>query len=106
MNADVKALWVAALRSGDYTQGYSRLADGHKRCCLGVLCDLAKAEGVIRSYTANMVGLPGIVRNWAGLPETFGAFVVINGKRDPLTDQNDGNRCTFAQIADAIETQL
>jgi hypothetical protein len=41
MNAELKAKWIAALRSGDYKQGRSRLAtvDGGY-CCLGVLCEV------------------------------------------------------------------
>lgn len=43
MKADVKAQWVAALRSGTYQQGQAQLrrkiADGsYQYCCLGVLC--------------------------------------------------------------------
>lgn len=44
MNPEVKAAWVAALRSGKYQQGQRRLCveDGGERrfCCLGVLEDL------------------------------------------------------------------
>lgn len=47
MNAEVKKLWVEALRSGKYKQGKgslrrvpSRSNDVDKFCCLGVLCDL------------------------------------------------------------------
>jgi hypothetical protein len=50
MNPEIKERWLAALRSGDYIQGKSRLTtiffesqtDTHNRverdCCLGVLC--------------------------------------------------------------------
>lgn len=35
--------WIAALRSGDYVQGKSRLkSQTDKYCCLGVLCEVAK----------------------------------------------------------------
>ena len=44
MNAEVKAKWVEALRSGRFTQGTGKLAlveDGiTKHCCLGVLCEV------------------------------------------------------------------
>lgn len=48
MNPYVKALWVDALRSGDYDQGQGLLreVDGGY-CCLGVLCDLAVKNGII-----------------------------------------------------------
>lgn len=39
MNPDLKARWLAALRSGDYKQGPYRLeTDDGRFCCLGVLC--------------------------------------------------------------------
>ena len=40
MKQKIKALWVAALRSGDYEQGIGQLRNENKFCCLGVLCDL------------------------------------------------------------------
>lgn len=52
MNPGVKALWVAALQSGSFTQVTGTLCkvnsdDGSKaHCCLGVLTDLAVAAGV------------------------------------------------------------
>lgn len=50
---EVKVAWLAALRSGDYRQGTSKLTyfvgDGKDRqmynCCLGVLCEIAVAAG-------------------------------------------------------------
>jgi len=51
MNPEIKALWVDALRSGEYQQGKLLLKPTKNTfCCLGVLCDLAvkaKAEGVV-----------------------------------------------------------
>jgi hypothetical protein len=44
MNPEVKARWVAALRSGEYLQGTSTLRIGDQFCCLGVLCDIYSAE--------------------------------------------------------------
>jgi hypothetical protein len=48
MNPEIKAQWIAALRSGDYQQGRATLAKAYaeggkivtKYCCLGVLCDV------------------------------------------------------------------
>lgn len=46
MNDNVKA-WVAALRSGTYTQGQFKLRRlDNTYCCLGVACDLAVQAGV------------------------------------------------------------
>ena len=51
MDAEIKAQWVAALRSGDYRQAKGNLrvdtSTGVGYCCLGVLCDLAEKAGVV-----------------------------------------------------------
>lgn len=44
MNKENAAKWVAALRSGEYTQAEGRLRAGDSFCCLGVLCDLYARE--------------------------------------------------------------
>lgn len=55
MDTRVKALWLDALRSGEYEQAKEVLAKVDPEtgkvgyCCLGVLCDLAVKEGVIPS---------------------------------------------------------
>jgi hypothetical protein len=57
MKADIKALWLEALRSGEYAQttGMLRRAQDEPEddakagfCCLGVLCDLAEKAGVTK----------------------------------------------------------
>ena len=53
MNPRIKDLWVKALQSGKYRQGQLRLIReqktyGTEHCCLGVLCELALAEGVCK----------------------------------------------------------
>lgn len=65
MNPEIKAKWLEALRSGDYTQGRKFLATKNKQtgefdfCCLGVLCDLAVKEGAIEP--------PLVIDYWSGL---------------------------------------
>jgi hypothetical protein len=48
MNIEIKARWIAALRSGQYKQGQGNLHPTPKCfCALGVLCDLyAKEHGM------------------------------------------------------------
>ena len=48
---EARALWVKALRSGEYKQttGQLRKDDGH--CCLGVACDLY-GKHVVKSHLA------------------------------------------------------
>lgn len=119
MNPDVKARWVAALRSGVYRQGDARvLNDGNGGfCCLGVLCDLfAKDAGVGWEPSAGAKQLvgggiyypPPFVRDWAFFHEDRFP-VAIAGIRASVAIHNDGVGCerrSFAEIADAIEAQL
>lgn len=55
MNPIIKDKWIAALKSGEYTQGPSRLKirydnDEIRHCCLGVLCELARVESITNEY--------------------------------------------------------
>jgi hypothetical protein len=52
MKVTIKRAWVRALRSGEFPQGKGLLAkpltDGSEQfCCLGVLCELARAKGIV-----------------------------------------------------------
>lgn len=125
MNPEVKAKWVAALRSGRYQQIEGQLTNGAAGfCCLGVLCDISRlgrwCEDEGDQATKYKIGrdsdegLPLMqVADWAGfvphLPyPTVGAripYVVIEGDKLRLDEHNDSGK-TFAQIADAIEEQL
>lgn len=44
MNSQIKQQWVAALRSGKYSQDTGVLRSTEGYCCLGVLCDLYAQE--------------------------------------------------------------
>lgn len=128
MNPEVKAKWLAALRSGDYGQGKSELrsADGEAFCCLGVLCDLHAgvadekwSENGI--YLGKAFDLPLTVSKWAGLDEARDIKIPVelvpherrwdnfasNGSRDTvwISELND-HGYTFAEIADLIEAHL
>lgn len=120
MNPEVKAKWVAALRSGEYKQAKGRLRDGDAYCCLGVLCDLhAKETGEYWQETVDGFRychleqvLPFPVRMWAGLCSDSPDVAVDR----PLTLLNDGRAAdgdapaqpahNFNQIADLIEKRL
>lgn len=43
MNADLKARWIAALRSGEFHRGQGEFQDGDTFCPLGVLCRISDA---------------------------------------------------------------
>jgi hypothetical protein len=115
---DIKALWVDALRSGDYTQGKGKLrGDKGQFCCLGVLCELAQKAGVIgearNDYGTWVYGedgdrswssLPGAVSEWAGLdlsdprvPSPHDSLSKV-----ALSYLNDYGK-TFEEIAEYIE---
>lgn len=122
MNPEVKAKWIAALRSGQYQQGAGRLrSGGNKFCCMGVLCDLAEKEGIVKSslLTNNRYGygnlfdtayLPAEVVEWAGLSTHQASFnpsvLLPSGRRPSLSDMNDSMYYTFDMIADAVEAGL
>ncbi len=120
MNKAIKAQWISALRSGEYTQGYGALNIGNtKFCCLGVLCDLHKKDNRINpksgycdwiklhesnklSYLDRTEELPASVYKWAQLQESIPA-VHYNGKPIILSVLNDQLRLSFQEIADLIE---
>jgi hypothetical protein len=92
MDPELKAKWVAALRSGEYQQttGQLRKRDGY--CCLGVLCAAIAAD-----YD------PGN----GFLPMKFADEAGISGKvESSLIEMNDTQRKTFPEIADWIEENL
>lgn len=134
MNPEVKARWLAALTSGEYTQGRDLLAREvapgvFRYCCLGVLCELAYADGVIARtldfdrYYYHDVGvdrgitpakcyatqLPPTVVTWAGLPNGNPIVASVD-----LATHNDGSvtvgaehsRRSFAEIAELIRRHL
>lgn len=130
MNPRVRELWLAALRSGTYLQGQSKLAwvelDGQVRhCCLGVLCEVARLDGVpltvaehdggvtlpanYRRYDEADNFLPEVVQVWAGFDErdlvSGGDVLVDDDDGSTLSSLNDAGR-TYLEIADVIEAQL
>lgn len=111
MNPEIKAEWVAALRSGEYKQGkrYLRSVD-EEFCCLGVLCDLYAKDQGVDDWSIDVMGRYGDelpapeVATWAAL-DVYDPQITVNGKTGCCSMHND-NGATFAQIADAIEAQL
>ena len=136
MSEPVKARWLAALRGGKYrqTQRFLNVTDsGH--CCLGVLCDLAVADGIgawvrvlEKHAESDVLGwkentqtfaefrtLPRVVGALAGLSDEVGSLF-LHGVQEhdghpgdyesvALTGLNDDG-LTFSQIADLIEFWL
>ncbi len=118
MNPEVKTKWVAALRSGDYEQGRTYLNNNGKFCCLGVLSEIAVAEGIVDTreiYGIVSYGLNGSARGdggWesAGVTKPIREWANIEsnprmGNNDAMS-MNDSFGYTFDQIADEIEEHL
>lgn len=99
MDAELKAKWLAALRSGKYAQGDGKLRGTNGRfCCLGVLCDVYDPtrwqehdRDACFQYSSNTAFLPTELAD--GIEEYT------------LTTMND-NGVPFAEIADWIEANL
>ena len=113
---EARALWVKALRSGEYKQARGQLRKEDTYCCLGVACDLY-GKHVLKedrwkpfkdsplSYTFLGQGgaLPRQVVKWLGLKRscTFGHLkdctTLMQVNDDPKNEEG------FNGIADLIE---
>lgn len=115
MDTEIKAKWIAALRSGKYQQTQKTLRDATGYCCLGVLCDVlglgwepSAEEGFFECRGSSEV-LPDEALSLSGISLSAPA-VQKDGKYVGLAMLNDGGGTflahTFAEIADLIEEQL
>lgn len=95
MDKEIKAKWIAALRSGEYIQGISSFEREGKFCCLGVLCKVAGEP--THSFTFNPQADIG---NW-----DFADSVCGHSVASFLARKNDYG-WTFSKIADYIEKNL
>lgn len=124
MDAKVRNVFVAGLRSGRYHQGYDRLRsqDGMFYTPLGVLCDIATllkrcawdrvddewfipcALDVPQTGSA----LPQPVREWAKIKGTHPSQelpLVWRGNQHPIWRLSDIYKLSFDEIASLIEEQ-
>jgi DNA-directed RNA polymerase subunit N (RpoN/RPB10) len=93
MDKELKAKWVAALRSGEYQQGYATLYDSgiDRYCCLGVLISVADvfdgpaAHGGRYEWLDNQLG---------------------QDRATKCAELNDSTEASFSQIADWIEANI
>ena len=107
MNKALKKKWVAALRSGKYRQGRARLCTpakhgGHvKYCCLGVLCEISKAEKIWR----DAYGYLGS-DSYVFVPDRLAEEIDLqNNDQIDLAAMNDDGK-SFREIANWIEENL
>lgn len=119
MNPEIKTKWLAALRSDKYKWHHGTLAvmtdEGEYKCCaLGVLCDLAAQEGIVRREIDTETGsvffgnenenLPDAVMQWAGL--TDNDPLIGDDDVDSITYYNDVLEYPFVETAKLIEVCL
>ena len=100
MDAELKAKWVAALRSGEYRQGKRLLhdEDHNTYCCLGVLCALIGKQSADRHMVSHKFA------------RSIGCRIYNDDKGQgfplaQLSHMNDSGQ-SFAEIADYIERNL
>jgi hypothetical protein len=121
MSPELKAKWLAALRSQKYQQGNGTLHRGNTFCCLGVLCDVAGyawhqdnayddhfkcaagEDWIQNDAEAKKLGLPDNIQKacYSMNDGTFGDRFNM-GKWD-LTDSRP---YSFTEIADWLEKHL
>lgn len=88
MNKEYIRKWIAALESGQYTQGKYYLKKGGRHCCLGVACEVAIQNGLELSidnhglsyyFDGNSAELPTKVKEWYGIShEDEHEFMLLN----------------------------
>lgn len=131
MDAELKAKWVTALRSGEYRQGrYNLRTASDTYCCLGVLCDVINPDGwdsldggaghlwsESDNSDANGSVLPAdVASRLFGNTDPYRPWITNNngaldfedrdGDVECLSALNDTGEFTFDQIADIIENRF
>lgn len=109
-----RATWIAALRSGEYSQTRGSLCDKSGFCCLGVAAELTpgirKQREPFTAYGEEETGggLPRETAEWLGLTAANGDPRIVNPWEAPyraLIDLNDVAGWTFEEIANVLEAQ-
>lgn len=121
MNPEYKKLWVEALRSRDYKQGEGNLCtlgSPDVFCCLGVLCEIGVAKGVVLRLNVHQGSVlyahkdAPYATHGGILPERFSSEVGIPEEdsvqsiQDELVVMNDDKQFDFIAIAQWIEDNL
>lgn len=105
MDAELKAKWLEALRSGKYDQGTGQLRNGNCFCCLGVLCDVFNPTGWDGEEWSFGEGIDQC-RELSVLPSNFRLQCGMDGGlEERLIELNDEGK-TFSTIANYIEENL
>lgn len=105
-------LWVDALRSGEYNQGFGSLierddANNCSYCCLGVACKIYEKQTGIKLLKHDWAGhfQPSQVSEWFGFPSYVFEICSKTTEQEAIsaTIANDELKWSFKKIADAIE---
>lgn len=101
MTPELKAKWIAGLRSGKYKQSIGLLRSDVEKgevsfCCMGVLCEAAGVPRHKAGYrfekSLELVGVPD--------------SMIPVGSQARLVIMNDHEEKTFSEIADWIEANV
>lgn len=106
MDAQLKAKWVKALRSGEYKQGRHYLRSNEHFCCLGVLCNLVDPSKWTHT-DLEFARYRGQEYAHSSFPpaEVARQVNLTHDDQDHVASMNDEGK-TFAEIADYIETAI
>lgn len=99
MDAELKAKWIAALRSGEYKQATGMLRDEGCYCCLGVLAVVQDAPASFFERHACSIG-----PSQSDAAEWPTHWIPL-ATASTLSEMNDGG-ADFPSIADHIEKNL
>lgn len=105
--------WLEALESGEYKQGTGELTDEKMKrwCCLGVVCDVARKNGVRKLSDEELINngyLPATMSKALGIDEEGGFLENIRYRGrifDTLARLNDAG-VRFKTIAKIIRQNL
>jgi hypothetical protein len=108
-NADAKAAWLSALRSGNFGQTKTQLRnlfDLNRFCCLGVMCEVFK-DAVNGEWKKDLFGIKDEQRYVGGYPPlAVTKYVGMTDDTQRFISGLNDDGATFAEIADYIEANL
>lgn len=104
MDPELKAKWLAELRSGNRKQTHGYLRWGDKFSCLGVLADVGGCTwSGNQALTPDGLGIGVLLSVDDGSSPYGPSYGLRYRQRTELALMNDHNK-TFAEIADFIES--
>lgn len=124
MKTEIKDRWIEKLESDEYEQTTGELKNDEGYCCLGVLCEVAVEDGIIKRsddglgyvapYTSRASGevtqyrenssLPRVVADWAGLPDGFQGVNPLVPFEDTTLDEDDEYRIDNVELSELNDT--